>query len=201
MTHLSISIYLLLGVSLLIYLGLLHRVLDRLYLSSRGALLVIIAMIVGSYLPDITIVGRMSINVAGMVIPLSLVIYILYRSQSRIEQGRTLLVAGLVAFSFHFTNIYLPVEPGALGIDLDPLFLPAPIAAISAYLLGRSRRAAFCGAILGVFLVELTWVGRGSTLGGGGLFDVMVISGILAVLITEAFGELMERLNRRQGSG
>lgn len=198
--HLTLGIFLLLGFIILIYLGFMHRVLHRMYLSPKGALFIIAAIILGSFLPEIPLYGAYRVNIGGGVIPLAVVIYILLRSGSKREQVRSLMVAVLVSLTIYLTDQYLPVEPGLLGYDLDPIFLPAPIAAISAYLLGRSRRAAFCGAILGVIGADLLTRTGGFTLGGGGLFDTIVISGLLAVLITEFFGELLERLNHLKGS-
>lgn len=194
MGYLTPSYFLLLAFIVFIYLGLLHRVLDRMYLSSRGAILLILSIGVFSYLPSLPLYGGIKVSIGGFLIPLGLVIYILRQSDSPFENGRTLLVAGIVAWSLYLANQILPVEPGMLGYDLDPLYLPGLLAAFWAYLLGRSRRASFCGAILGVILLELIQVQEGSTLGGGGIFNAIIISGVLAVLLTEGFGEIWERL-------
>lgn len=197
MIPLSTGILLLTAVILLIYLGLLHRVLDRMYLSPKGAALIIVAMVIGSYLPPIPLYGGLSFTIGGMVIPLALVIYILYRSDSTIELFRALVVALLVASTIYFTDRLLPIEPGFLGYDVDPVFLPGLLGAISALLLGRSRKAAFCGAILGVLILDLSTAGPGAILGGGGIFDVLVLSGVLSVLLTEGFGEVLERIKHQ----
>ena len=89
--------------------------------------------------------------------------------------------------------------------DIDPLILPALIAAAVAYTLGRSRRASFIGAFLGVLLVELlAWSenlrhGLGADtfiLGGGGAWGAALFAGVLAVLLAEMVGEIRERLHR-----
>lgn len=51
----------LLAVSILIYFGVGHRVLDRLRLTDRAALGVIAAIIVGSFI-DIPVTSRLTIN-------------------------------------------------------------------------------------------------------------------------------------------
>ena len=76
-----------------------------------------------------------------------------------------------------------------------------------AYLLGRSRRAAFICGTLGVILADaavavINWQnGVASTLrlGSAGMMDTVVISGILAVLLAELMGELIERMARPAG--
>lgn len=199
MLSLNTGIFLFLGVSLLIYLGLLHRVLERMYLTPLWALIILLAMFLGSYLPAVPFFSGQSLDVGGGIIPLGLVLYILIRSGSSHDVSRVLLVSGIVFSVVSLTDRLLPVEPGVLGYDLDPLFVPAITAAFSAYLIDRSRRAAFCGAVLGVFSADVFLAGRGMVHGGGGLFDVIIISGILAVLLTEIVGEINERLKNRMG--
>ena len=75
------------------------------------------------------------------------------------------------------------------------------------YVLGRSRRRAFISRVMGVLLADLitaivVWAGGVSqplTLGGAGIFDTAVISGIIAVLLAEIIGETLERAARANG--
>ncbi|HBQ87061.1 MAG TPA: hypothetical protein DD811_11385, partial [Syntrophomonas sp.] len=62
-------------VSILIYFGLAHRVLDRMRLNDRSALIVIAAIIVGSFI-DVPITPRITINLGG-IITVGLAIYVL----------------------------------------------------------------------------------------------------------------------------
>lgn len=197
MIHLSSALFILLGVLLLIYLGLLHRVLERMYLTPLWALILIAAIFLTSYLPPLPFILGHSINFGGGIIPLGLITYILLQSRSPLAWKRVFAVTGGVALAIYLTDRFFPVEPGQWGFDLDPLYLPAVVAALLSYLLGRSRRAAFCGAILGVMLAELFSAQPGMVHGGGGLFDVLILSGIVAVLLTEAVGEINERLQNK----
>ena len=71
-------------------------------------------------------------------------------------------------------------------------------------MLGRSRRGAFIAGTLGVMLANVgSWLYARSlgadqrlVLGGAGGYDVIVIAGLLAVLMSELVGELVERLTR-----
>jgi len=64
-----VGIILLLIISILIFLGLAQRVLDRLGLTDRTALLFIAAMLVGGFLPDIPLSGTLAINIGGWADP------------------------------------------------------------------------------------------------------------------------------------
>ena len=189
----------------LLYLGALERVLERMRLTRQQALLMLAAIILGGFLPDISLIKGLKINLGGMLIPLLIVLYLLVTADERVEKYRALLVAvvtGLVCWS---ADRLLPANPGVGFFDIDPLYLPALVAAAVAYLLGRSRRASFIGAFLGVLLVELlAWGenlrhGLGADtfiLGGGGVWGAALFAGVLAVLLAEMVGEIRERLHR-----
>ncbi len=74
-------------ISILIYLGFAQRILDRMRLSDRAALLFIVAMIVGSYLPDIPLTADLSINIGGGIIPIILVGYLLWKADTAAEKS------------------------------------------------------------------------------------------------------------------
>ncbi len=200
----STGIILLLITLILIYLGFLHRVLDRLYLSSSQALLLIVVMIGSSMLPEIPLVGGLAINIGGGLIPLLLVLYILRKCSSK-ERWRSLTVILMVVLVVELTDFLLPVEPGLMGFDLDPLLLPGLVAGFGAYFLGRSRRAAFVGAVGGVIILDFFALGKNLILdatgirlvvGGAGVFDLLVLAGVIATGLAEIIGEIRERLSR-----
>ena len=73
-----------------------------------------------------------------------------------------------------------------------------------AYVLGRSRRCAFIGGVVGVLLAQTAsavpvWMaGKAQTLslGGAGAFDSVVVAGFLGVMLAEILGEVIERIVR-----
>lgn len=189
----------------LLYLGALERVLERMRLSGRQAFLILAAIIIGGVLPDITLARGLKINVGGMLVPLLVVIYLLVTADGKEEKYRALFAAVVTGLVCRAADHLLPANPGIGFFDIDPLFLPALIAAPVAYILGRSRRSAFCGAFLGVLLIEfLAWgenLRRGLdagtfVLGGGGFRGAALFAGVLAVLLAETVGEIRERLHR-----
>ena len=87
---------------------------------------------------------------------------------------------------------------------VDPTYLYGVAAGLIAWLFGRSRRCAFISGVLGVTLanvatwaeVRMTGTAQRLVLGGAGAYDVIVISGLLAVLLAELIGEITERAVR-----
>ena len=89
-------------------------------------------------------------------------------------------------------------------ITFDPNYLYGVAGGVIAYLFGRSRRAAFIAGVTGVLIADViasieVWtqgVPQTLSLGGAGAYDAVVISGILAVLLSELIGEIAERMAR-----
>ncbi|MCG0278012.1 MAG: DUF1614 domain-containing protein [Thermanaeromonas sp.] len=197
----------LVAVFLLIYFGLAQRVLDRLYLNDKAALALILASILGSFINIPLSRGpiTVSVNVGGGLIPLGLAVYVLYRAGTRKEVARALAAAVVTAAVIFGINSWLTRgrEPWDFAWNvLDPLYYYPLVAGITAYLVGRSRRAAFVAAILGVLALDiidylvLAFSGTRGTvaIGGAGAMDVSLLAGIVAVLLAELIGEGRERL-------
>jgi uncharacterized membrane protein len=195
------GIILLVVVSILIFLGLAHQVLDRLYLSDRGGLLVVGAMVVGSFI-DIPVwrSPEVTLNVGGAIIPLALSIYVLAKAGSAKEWGHSII--GIVVTTgviYGVSRLYkFDVNRGFI----EPQYLWAIIAAVIAYVIGRSRRLAFIVATLGLLFMDIVRVVEVNVLkmntptriGGAGAFDTIIVAGVLAVLLAEIIGESREAL-------
>ena len=199
----NIGILSLMVVTALIYLGFLHRVLDRMRLTKLQALIILFAMLAAGFLPNIPIYAGLSMNIGGALIPIGISVYLVVTADEVEEKRRALITAGVVAVIVYLTEKILPMEPTSGAFLLDPLFVPAVVAAITAYLLGRSRRSAFIGGILGVILTDVfAWVENlivyrlhvPIVLGSTGIYGAAVIGGMGAVLLTELVGEILERL-------
>lgn len=187
-------------VAILIYLGVAQRILDRMRLTDREALLFIAAMALGNFL-EIPVTSRVSVNIGGAVVPAVLAIYLFIKAGSAKEKTRAVLATLAATAVIYGVNKLLPAQP-ILPIPIDPMYLYAILAATAGYLAGRSRRSAFIAGVLSMILVdiisrvEVAYIGGNSsvTIGGAGLFDGVVIVGILAVALAEVFGESLERI-------
>ena len=201
----SLAITILILLLALIYLGFLERVLERKRLTRKQAIFILLAMALGSGLPAIPLAEGLEVNLGGMAIPLIIVIYLVATADDNTERLRVLIATAVTVIAVFFTDRLFTQDPDEFFLNIDPLYFPALVAAIVAYALGRSRRASFISAFLGVLLVDLIAWGenllRGLKnitiiLGGGGVFGAAVLSGMLAVLLAETVGEIRERLHR-----
>jgi len=191
----------LLAVAVLIYLGLAERVLDRMRLTDRSALIFIGAIIVGSYLPDIPLYDNLAINIGGGVIPVILAVYLLVRAGTVTEKVRAVIATAITTLLVFVTYNLLPTEP-AYGFMLEPIFIVALVAGVVGYLAGRSRRSAFIAGTMGIAIYDIiarvqvaVMGGRGSiVIGGAGVFDAIIIAGLIAVGLAELVGEARERI-------
>ena len=198
----TIGFILLIATGLLILFGVGQRVLDRLRLTDRQAILFIVLIILGGLAPDIRVTERFAFNIGGALIPLALCVWLLVKADSGRERARALAAALITAVAVFLLGRGLPEEPEAMLID--PGYAYGIAAGLIAYALGRSRRGAFIAGTLGVMLADAgAWAyaramgaDQRLVLGGAGAYDVTVIAGLLAVLLSELIGELLERLQR-----
>lgn len=197
----SIAMVLLTVLAVLIFFGVLERVLDRMYLTDRMALLLIGLMFAGTLLPNIDI-GSVSINLGGAVIPLGVCIYLLTKADSTAEIARSLMGMVITGAAVWGLSKLLPDEPE--GMWMDPNLLYGIAAGLIAWLLGRSRRGAFFCGVTGVLLADtvtavINWstgIRQRLVLGGAGIGDTVVLAGVIGVLAAELLGEAVERVSR-----
>ena len=202
----SAGMMLLIIAAVLVFCGLLQRVLDRMYLTDRQALFLIAAMIAGTFLPEISL-RILRINIGGAVIPLGVCIYLFVKADENVERWRALLGAVLTASAVYALSVLLPSEPEALLIE--PMWLYGLCGGIIAWVLGRSRRNSFICGVAGVILADIVSsvvaMMQGYqvqiVLGGGGIADAAIISGVMGVLLCEIIGECIERIARMREHG
>ncbi|MDI9414265.1 MAG: DUF1614 domain-containing protein [Bacillota bacterium] len=200
----------LLIVAALVYFGVGQRLLDRMRLTDTQALIFIVLMIGGSFVTVPLKMGRTSvgINLGGGLVPLALVIYLLVKADTTKEKIRALIAsvvtAGIV-FGVGKLSIFDPSSP---YLFIDPLWLFSIIAGIAGYLAGRSRRSAFIAGVLGLFLVDVIHLFQALAgniptrivLGGAGVFDAMILAGLIAIGLAEFVGETRERIEGGSGN-
>ena len=192
----------LLSLSLLIFFGLTERVLDRMYMRDKTAILIVALMIVGSFV-NVTLYRSdaltVRMNLGGALIPLAVALYVWGRAGSMKERVRSLLGAVLVTVAIWLMGRLITNE---YALPVDIIYLYPLVAGLVGYLFGRSRKGAFVAAVLGVLFFD---VSHGVYLitsgmpglvhfGGGGMYDTVVLSGVLAVCLAEFIGETRERM-------
>lgn len=189
-------------VSLLILLGFTERVFARMRLDDKTAFIFIALLVLAHFLPKISLSGYLALNL-GVLIPLGVAIYLVV-STSRKERSRAFLTSFVTALALWLADKLLPIEPQAYLWEVDPLYLGGLISGLVAYLLGKSRRSAFVGAVFGILAVDLAGVlqvylsriHQVTVIGSGGVFSSLIIGAIIAVAIAEFIGEINERITR-----
>mgnify|MGYP001175648322 FL=1 len=196
-----VGLTLLVIVAVLIYAGIAQRVLDRMRLTDREALLFIAAMALGNFLPEISITDNVAVNLGGAVVPAILAVYLFVKAGTTKERVRSVVATLVTTGVVYGVSKLVPVQP-LFPLPIDPMYLYAILAAAAGYIAGRSRRSAFIAGVGSMILVDIIsrvevalTGGEGTvTIGGAGFFDSVVIVGILAVALAEVFGESLERI-------
>lgn len=199
----SIGTIVLLVVGLLILFGFGQRVLDKMRLTDMQAIILIAAMILGGFIPNIAVTPDIAINLGGFVIPVGVCLYLWFTADSGKERLRSLVATALSGASIFLLMNFLPDEPDSMWID--PTYTYGLAGGAIAYIFGRSRRGAFIAGTLGMVaaniaqqvILNMNGVSQRLVLGGAGAMDVIVFSGIIAVLLAELLGEALERITRR----
>ena len=198
----TIGMSILIVVAILILLGVGQRVLDRMRLNDKLALL-FIALIIGlGFVPDIRVTDVFAFNLGGAVVPLALCIYLFVKADTAWERWRSILASLVTGAAIFAIGMFAPDEPET--ITVDPIILYGLAAGLIAYIFGRSRRCAFIAGVIGMMLSDTAnaiyvWskgVPQDFVLGGAGALDGIVIAGIVAVLLAELLGEIIERMKR-----
>ena len=194
----SVSLIIISILILLIMFGVGQRILDSLRLSDKAALLILILICIGLFIPPIWIGEYFCFSIGGFLIPLALSIYLLIscgwsRDLLRAFIG-TILVAGII----HGLEWLLPADPEEMLID--NMYIYGIVAGLIAYILGRSRRNAFISCLFGLTLAQLIqWIVNFAMntptilgLGVGGAFGTYIVSIIIAVAVSEFLGRCFE---------
>lgn len=198
----TIGMILLMITAALILLGVGQRILDRLHLNDKLALLFIALIIVLGFVPDIPVTKNFSFNLGGAVVPLALCIYLFIKADTAWERWRSILASLLTGAAIFLIARFSPDEPES--ITVDPIILYGLAAGAIAYVFGRSRRCAFIAGAVGMMLANTAnaiyvWskgVDQGFVLGGAGAADGIVVAALVGVLLAELLGEILERMKR-----
>ncbi|MGM0471178.1 MAG: DUF1614 domain-containing protein [Bacillota bacterium] len=199
----SIGLIFLIITGILIYFGLAERVLDRMYLTDKQALLVLGLIIVGSYIDiPITQTPIININVGGAILPIILAIYVLTKAKMHELLRAIFSIIVTTGVIYTLTQVYQFEEGHTL---IDPTYLFGIVAGVTAYITSRSRRTAFITGTLGFLGYDLIHVWRitfggvpgEAEIGGAGALDTVFLSGLIAVILAEVIGESSERLSEK----
>lgn len=193
--------------AILVYFGVLHRVLDRMRLSDTAALVIILLMAAGTFLniPISRGAITISVNVGGALIPLIVAIWLIATADETGEKARAVfsaLATGVVVWALKKT-----LNPDEQFMTWSPILVFGIAAGIVAALAGRSRRSAFIGGLGGILVSDVIhWIELmvrripgAVAFGGAGAFDSTIVASIIAVGLVELIGEARERAVKTGG--
>ena len=189
MTYIGISI---LGIlAILTVIGVLNRVYAQMNVRPGVAFLLYMGAITGIILPAIVIVPMFSFSIGGVLIPFGVALALMIVAIMRGEVWRCVLGGLATAFAVFFLMYFIPLNSVAMTIVSAVII--GSVAGAVGYLIGRSRRAAFVSAVMGLYLAQtavfVVNVIRGIhtplNLGTGWVFSSVVLAGIGAAALAE----------------
>ncbi|HEY8391026.1 MAG TPA: DUF1614 domain-containing protein [Clostridia bacterium] len=192
----------LLGILLILMLfGVTQRLFDKLKISTLWAVILVIAIGAGYFIPNIRVTNVFSFNIGGFIIPLVISLYMLFSMGWTSDMLRawvsTIITAGVVLL------LYWVIPTNTMTMQIVAAVIVGIAAGALSYLIGRSRRGAFFSSIMGIYIGEtvrflINYYGRGIDtrlgLGIGSMFDTLIIAAVSAMLLAIAIGEIRDRM-------
>ena len=183
-----------------VYFGLAERALDRMRLTDRQALAVLVLIAVASLVNVNVVPGPVSlrVNLGGSLVPAAVAAWLWATADTAREKTRTGAAVVITAGFMYALARLMPAEPAQMFAE--PTYLFGVTAGLVAYLVGRSRRGAFVAGVLGTVVQDLAQylsllyrgVPGSTWLGGAGAFDTTVLAGLVGVAVAEMVGEVRE---------
>jgi len=201
----QISVWIVTALIILVMFGAGQRILDKLRLSDKWALLIMVAILIGIIIPPIKIGSSFSFSIGGFLIPFALCVYLLIRVGWSMDLVRAFTGTILTAAAILLLEIFLPSQTPE-DIIIDNAYLYGLVAGLVAYVLGRSRRNAFICSVLGITLASVAvfiynmiqGVDVPLALGVGGAFDSIILAVLISVGLAELIGETAEMMARKK---
>lgn len=196
----QLSIWIVTALIILVMFGAGQKFLDKMRLSDRWALIILVSIVIGLIIPPIHITKNFSFSIGGFLIPFGLCIYLLIRAGWSTDLLRALVGTVLTASAILLLEIFLPSETPE-SIVIDNTYLYGVVAGLIAYALGRSRRNAFVCSVFGITLASVAVyiynISVGATdavlaLGASTAFDTIILSILISVGLTELIGKTAE---------
>lgn len=202
----TIGLILLTVVAVFLFFGGTERFFARLGLPSKAAFLIVLALVLGSIIPQIGFKNLFSINMGGFLIPLAVMTVFFIRCNGSEERMKALISVFSVAAVCIAVRMLIPARSAGLTVTISVVtgFVGAAVACI----VSPSRVSALAGVLGGVVLGDVVTSlmyrffidGSMVELGTAGAFDSVIIGVIFTVIIAEVLG-VVKKHSRKHKAG
>ena len=201
----SLSVFIITALIILIMFGAGQRILDKMRMNDRWALVVLSAIIIGIIVPPISIGANFSFSIGGFVIPVAVCICLMIKAGWSKDLLRAVIGSILTAGLIVVVQVLMPASTPQ-DIVVDNTYIYGVVAGLVAYILGRSRRNAFICSVLGLTLASvgvfvynlIMGVVTPLNLGVAGAFDSIIIATLISVGLAELIGETSEMIVKKE---
>ena len=201
----SLSVFIITALIILIMFGAGQRILDKMRMNDRWALVVLSAIIIGIIVPPISIGANFSFSIGGFVIPVAVCVYLMIKAGWSKDLLRAVIGSILTAGLIVVVQVLMPASTPQ-DIVVDNTYIYGVVAGLVAYILGRSRRNAFICSVLGLTLASvgvfvyniIMGVVTPLNLGVAGAFDSIIIATLISVGLAELIGETAEMMVKKE---
>lgn len=192
-------------VAVLMFFGAAEKYFDRLGLTSWLTFLIVLALIIGAVMPEIT-AGAFVMTIGGFAVPLVVAIVLMAVAVKRGETLRSVLSVIIVGMSTVAFRLLVGVNSSMLVL-VSSLLIGFAGGAI-AYLSAGSRIGTLVGAVGGCVLGDVVSAGfmrmffniDTYTIGGFGIFDSLVIAAVFGLAVAEIVSAVRRLTENRRSA-
>lgn len=190
----------LLGITaLLLFLGIARRVFSNFGVPYLLAFVIVGVLIGSAFIPAFDI-GRVSVNAAGFIAPLTFSVMFLLLAKRRREVWYAIVASSSTAAVYAAVLLLISPITSVTVTVISAGFLCGAVA----YLVGRTELSALAAVFAGLPIGEVVSsivgyfsLGRGITLGTAATFDTVILAAVFAVVLSEAISAIRRTMNTR----
>ena len=192
----TIGLILLALSAIFLFFGGSEKFFSKLGIPSKAAFLIVLALVLGTIIPQLNFGNALSLNLGGFLIPLAVMTALLFRCDDAGERMKALLSIAAVAAVCVAVRMLVPSLSAGLAVTISVVtgFVGAAVSCI----VTGSRVPALVGALGGVVLGDVVTSlvyrffidGSQVSLGTAGAFDAVVIGVVFTVIISETLSAI-----------
>ena len=188
----TIGLILLALTAVFLFFGGTEKFFSRLGVPSKAAFLIVLALVIGTIIPQINFTDVLTVNLGGFLIPLAVMTVFLIRCNGTGERVKALLSIAAVAAVCIAVRMLIPASSSGLTVTISVVtgFVGAAVACIVAGNRVPALAGILGGVVLGDVVTSLVYRffidGSVVSLGTAGAFDAIIVGVVFTVIIAEA---------------